>query len=89
MCRLKLSIIDTEFNYLIVSPEVHACVSYLRETTTAPYLAAGPPAPTASIKRKLRLWETVVCDPNIEIHRRLNLISNDSNKTVDIMCGIS
>jgi len=31
LCRLKLSIIDTGFNYLIVSSEVHACVLKDRE----------------------------------------------------------
>lgn len=33
LSRLKLSIIDTGFNYLIVSPE-HACVSYLKKAAT-------------------------------------------------------
>lgn len=36
LCRLRLSIIDTEFNYLIVSPKVHAYVSYSREVLTLP-----------------------------------------------------
>lgn len=49
LCRLKLSIIDTGFNYLIVSP-VHACVSYLRDRDSFLPTLDHCSSPEASIK---------------------------------------
>lgn len=81
LCRLKLSIIDTEFNYLIVSPEVHACVSYLREAATDWSMPSNwTIAPAASIKREPAYRKPSLATPNcfIKIYRRLNLICNNS-----------
>lgn len=56
LCRLKLSIIDIEFNYLIVSPKLYACTSYYGgEKPQQYFLVYWTVASIACIKRSTSL----------------------------------